>query len=80
MSYIAIVLSLAILTLALLFPTVEGFSNVIGIDTPKLPNEGRSRRKLLKGVMPKKLQNKFALVNVYKKKSTPTISNILYNI
>jgi len=80
MTYIAIVLSLAILTLALLFPTVEGFSNVIGIDTPNLPNESRTDRKLLKGVMPNKLHNKFASVNVYKKNSTPTISNILYNI
>lgn len=53
MKYVAIILSLAILTFALLFPTFEGF--IDGLENDQLPRKNRSRRSLLKPIIPRKL-------------------------
>jgi len=65
MRYTAIVLSLAILTFALLFPTFEGF--IDGLENDNLPNKSRTSRKLLVETVPNNLDNKFREINIYTK-------------
>ena len=53
MNYTVIVLSLAVLTFALAFPTLESF--IVGLENDTLPRNRRRQRKLMSAIVPRKI-------------------------